>query len=104
CRGADSDKCLTRAEVATAKAFYAGPLGPAGKPLYFGWLPRSEMGPPTWRFIQAPPNAPQEPAFDSLFKWVLGKDYDWRRFDFKRDMAKVDAVLGPVLNGATRAD
>jgi hypothetical protein len=104
CRGAASSTCLTPAEVATARAFYSGPLSRIGKPLYFGWLPGGEMGPPTWRFVQAPPNAPQEPAFDGLFKWVLGKDYDWRTFDFARDMAKVDAALGPALNGATLAD
>ena len=104
CRGADSNTCLTAGEVATAKAFYSGPVSRAGKPLYFGWLPGAEMGPPSWRFAQAPPNAPQEPAFDSLFKWVFGAHWDWRTFDFTHDMAKVDAVLGPALNGATVAD
>jgi feruloyl esterase len=104
CRAADSSTCLTAGEVATARAFYSGPLSRAGKPLYFGWLPGSEMGPPSWRFAQQPPNAPQEPAFDGLFKWALGDRYDWRRFDFARDMAKTDAVLSDALNGATVAD
>jgi feruloyl esterase len=104
CRGADSQSCLTDGEVATARAFYSGPMSRTGKPLYFGWLPGSEMGPPSWHFAQEPPNAPQEPAFDGLFKWALGTDYDWRTFDFTRDMAKTDAVLASALNGATVAD
>jgi feruloyl esterase len=104
CKGADSDRCLTAGEVATAKAFYSGPLSRAGQPLYFGWLAGSEMGPPSWRFGQEPPNAPGEPAFDGLFKWALGTQYDWRTFDFPRDMAKTDAVLAASLNGATVAD
>lgn len=62
------------------------------------------MGPPTWRFAQAPPNAPQEPAFDGLFKWVFGEHWNWRAFNFSHDMDQVDAVLGPALNGATVAD
>jgi Tannase and feruloyl esterase len=104
CRGADSDSCLTDGEIATARAFYSGPMSRAEKPLYFGWLPGSEMGPPTWRFAQEPPINPQEPVFDGLFKWALGEHYDWRTFDFARDMATTDAVLGPSLNGAAKAD
>ena len=30
--------------------------------------------------------------------------WDWRKFDFDRDMPKVDAELGPALNGVTRGD
>ncbi len=104
CRNTASAACLTPGEITTAKAFYSGPLNRAGRSLYFGWLPGGEMGPPTWRFVQAPPNAPEEPAFDGLFKWALSEDYNWRTFDFSRDMAKVDAVLGSDLNGATKAD
>lgn len=104
CRGAESNACLTSGEIATARAFYSGPVNRTGKPLYFGWLPGSEMGPPSWRFGQVPPIAPQEPAFDALFKWALGDGYDWRTFDFTRDMAKTDAVLADALNKATIAD
>ena len=38
------------------------------------------------------------PPFDSLFKWVFGPDWKWRSFDFDRDVAAVDARLGPMLN------
>lgn len=101
CRAAASDACLTRAEVETARAFYSGPVNRAGRPIYYGWLPGSEApGGFGWNFLETPPN--DEPAFDSLFKWVLGAGWDWRTFDLDRDMPKVDAVLGPDLNGATR--
>ena len=49
-------------------------------------------------------NAPGEPSFDGLFKWAFGKDWDWRKFDLDRDMPKVDAELGPILNGAATGD
>ena len=95
--------CLTPAEVQTAKAFYSGPTDHVGKPLYYGWALGSEApGPAGWAFTEATPN--HEPAFDGLFKWVFGPAWDWRSFDAERDMTKVDAVLGPDLNGVTEGD
>ena len=103
CHGAASDQCLTTGEVETVRAYYSGPLNAAGRPVYYGWMPGSEApGFFGWNFLQSPPN--NEPAFDGLFKWVFGKDWDWRAFDVVRDMPKVDAALGPDLNGATRGD
>jgi feruloyl esterase len=105
CKGGDSVECLTPAEVETAKAFYTGPVDPhTGKALYYGWPPGSESGSFNWGFLEAPANAPGEPSFDGLFKWVFGADWNWRNFDFDKDMAKVDATLGPVLNGAVSGD
>lgn len=106
CHGADSANsatCLTAAEVQTAKAFYSGPTNRAGTPLYYGWERGSEApGRFGWDFLQAAPNG--EPAFDSLFKWVFGPGWDWRKFDIERDMPKVDATLGPDVNGVMRGD
>jgi feruloyl esterase len=106
CKAADSADCLTAAEVATAKAFYSGPTDHAGKVTYYGWPAGSETGLLTWSFLETPfaPNPPDEPPFGGLFKWVFGPDWNWRNFDFDRDMPKVDAKLGPVLNGAMTGD
>lgn len=103
CRGATVMGCLTPAEVATARAFYAGPSTRAGRPLYYGWPRGSEKpGRFGWNFLQAPIN--NEPAFDGLFKWVFGPSWDWRGFDVDRDMPKVDAALGMIVNDATQGD
>ncbi len=101
CKGAVGDACLTEAEVATARAFYSGPTDRAGKPSYFGWLPGSEM-PDTfgWSFLQKP--IKDQPPFGALFKWVFGADWDWKGFDFDRDMPAADARLDPIVNDATR--
>jgi len=104
CQGAGSNECLTRPEVETAEAFYSGPKDHAGKTTYFGWPPGSEVGPLNWAFLEAPSNAPGEPSFDGLFKWVFGADWSWRNFDLEHDMPKVDSELGPVLNGAVTGD
>ncbi len=104
CKGAAADDCLTPEQVETAKAIYLGPADKNGKPLFYGELPGSESGIFNWGFLEAPGNAPGEPGFDGLFKWVFGPSWDWRTFDVERDMVKVDAVLGPVLNGAVTGD
>lgn len=101
CKGVASDSCLTDPEIATARAFYSGPTDRDGKQTYFGWLPGSEM-PDTfgWSFLQKPIN--DQPPFGALFKWVFGTGWDWKGFDFDRDMPVVDAQLDPIVNDATR--
>ncbi|RFM33577.1 tannase/feruloyl esterase family alpha/beta hydrolase [Chitinophaga silvisoli] len=32
------------------------------------------------------------------FRWVFGADYDYSSFDFDKDLALIDSLLGPVLN------
>jgi hypothetical protein len=101
CRGEESDNCLTAAELATARAFYSGPVTRDGKPAFFGWLPGSEApGRYGWSFLQSANNG--QPQFASLFKWVFGRDWDWRGFDLDRDMPVVDGALGRYVNDAMR--
>jgi feruloyl esterase len=104
CKGAAADDCLTPDEVETAKAIYLGPADQNGKPLFYGELPGSESGAFNWGFLESPFNAPGEPGFDGLFKWVFGSNWDWRTFNVERDMVKVDAALGSALNGAVTGD
>ena len=98
CASGDASNCLTTAEVATARSFYSGPMNPVtGASIYPG-LPRgSELA---WG--RATPKT-DRPPYDSLFKWVFGPGWDWRSFDFNRDVAAVDAHLASTLN-ATNPD
>lgn len=101
CRGTEGDQCLTAAEVATARAFYAGPTTRDGMSAFFGWLPGSEgPGRFSWSFLQSASNG--QPQFASLFKWVFGGSWDWRGFDLDRDMPIVDGALAADVNDATR--
>ena len=103
CPGADGDKCLTAAEVATARAFYDGPTSRDGRALFFGWPIGSEApGRFGWSFLESAANG--GPQFGGLFKWVFGPNWDWRAFDFDRDMPIVDARLAADVNDATRGD
>ena len=106
CKAGDAPDCLTPEQVETVKRFYAGPTNPrTGEQIYPGW-PRGSEGPAFgWALEEGDaPFSLKEPAFDSLFKWVFGPTWDWRTFDFDRDMAEVDAVLGPDVNGNTVAN
>ncbi len=99
CRGKPNGQCLTHEEVTTARAFYSGPTWRGGKPAFFGWLPGSEA--PSrfgWSLLQTAAHG--QPQFGGLFKWVFGSDWDWRQFDFDRDMPIVDRKLGGIVNDA----
>ncbi|MBO9558945.1 MAG: tannase/feruloyl esterase family alpha/beta hydrolase [Caulobacter sp.] len=103
CKGANGPSCLTKAEVATVRAFYSGPTDKAGRALFFGW-PRGSEAPGHfgWDFLQSRPMG--QPPFVGLFKWVFGANWNWAAFRVERDMPKVDAVLGASVNDATRGD
>lgn len=101
CKGTGSENCLTENEVTTARVFYSGPTSHDDKASYFGWLPGSEMSDTFgWSFLQTPIKG--EPPFGALFKWVFGADWDWKNFEFDRDMPKVQALLDPIVNDANR--
>ena len=48
CKGADSDSCLTPAQVATLKSLYAGARNTHGDQVYPGIMPGAETGPGGW--------------------------------------------------------
>lgn len=103
CRGEQGSDCLSAAEVATARAFYTGPKRQDGRAGFYGWLPGSE-GPGRfgWSFLQSDNKG--QPQFGALFNWVFGPGWDWRTFDVDRDMAIVNARLGPSVNDAVRGN
>lgn len=80
------DSCFSGAEIATLKKIYEGPVNPrTGERIYSG-LPLVAN------------SLTLASAHLYPFNWVFGSKFDYARFDFDRDMAKVDSVLGPVLN------
>lgn len=98
CKGEDSAKCLTAAQVTALKRLYAGTLDSKGQVAYPGYLPGAEEGQGGWGlWITGPAPAKSLMAsfangFFSAF--VFGKsDWDYKTF-------KVDADL-KVANGRT---
>lgn len=93
CKSEDGPGCLTAEQVATARNLYGGPRNPlTHASIYPGLTRGSEFD---WGYLM-PENG--EPRFDALFKWTLGRHWDWRTFDFARDVTAVDARLARILN------
>lgn len=93
CKSADAPDCLTAKQVATARKLYAGPANPVTHAvLYPGFSRGSELD---WD-LMIPEGGP--PRFDALFKWTFGAAWDWRTFDFNRDVTAVDALLAAKVN------
>jgi feruloyl esterase len=93
CKSADAPDCLTAEQVATARKLYAGPTNPVTHAAIYPGLTRgSEFD---WGSMIPRGGAPR---YDALFKWTFGATWNWRTFDFNRDVAAVDALLGAKVN------
>jgi len=102
--GASVEDCLTATQVATVRRLYAGPINPAtGERLYAGLTPGSE-GMPLGPAMQSDPATWPDQQFYP-FRWSI-PGFDPARFNFDRDMDRVDARLASTLNanGADLSD
>jgi feruloyl esterase len=96
CQGADTNTCLTAAQVEAVKKIYAGPRNPrTGEIIFPGFLPGTELG---WRPFIAAPGMGSRIA-DSFYKYIVFQDVNWdfRTFDFDKDVEFADK-LAPIMN------
>ncbi|HEY7171765.1 MAG TPA: tannase/feruloyl esterase family alpha/beta hydrolase [Vicinamibacterales bacterium] len=97
CKGADQPNCLTKPQVDAVKKVYGGMRNPRTKELlYPGWPLGSEATPGgVWADMSL-----AEPSYEDLFRyWVFeNPQWDWRTFDFDKDMQKADEKLGATVN------
>jgi len=105
CAGGDAPDCLTAAQVETARKIYAGPVTPAGEPLYPGAAPGAESFLAGWELWLSGPGPFGFPLGmligDGSFRFIFFGDltYDTFAFDFDDDLAQVEA-LSPLLDAA----
>ena len=98
CGGAETDQCLTPAQVAVVKRMYDGAMNPrTGERIFFGWPAGSEAG---WSQYWADPQNPAEPARADFWRYWAFKDpqWNWQRFDFDTDMKRADDQLAGTIN------
>jgi feruloyl esterase len=98
CRGAEDASCLTSEQVRAAKKVYDGAKNPrTGQSVFPGWARGSEQGWTTYLLN------PAEPMRIGFFRYVAFNDphWDWRTFDWDRDVAFVDGHL-PWLSANAR--
>lgn len=81
---------LTPKQVEAVRKIYAGPEG-----VYPGVMPGSEF---SWDRLGGPPSPSQQPPYAPIFRWVFGRNWDWRTFDFTRDPKIMERKLAHDLN------
>ncbi|MGO4305833.1 tannase/feruloyl esterase family alpha/beta hydrolase [Cupriavidus sp. RAF12] len=99
CKGnADADTCLTGPQVDTLRRLYAGARNPRTKAqIYPGWPVGSEFGYlGGWGYAIEGPQAFRTEFFRD---WVYkDANWDWRSFDWDRDVDHVKAQIGPLVD------
>lgn len=109
CKASDNSSCLTAAQVETVKRIYAGAKNPrTGEQLFQGWPSGAEAAPGTWAAWITPANPAGAIQFNfgnTYYGQAVFEDAKWnfRSFDFDRDVQFGDTKAGAVLN-ATNPD
>lgn len=105
CKGADSDSCLTAAQLKTVKRAYAPALTAKGKMIFPGF---SKGGETTYTVLGAPTatggNPPVPPTISSdTFKYLGHQDANWdvHSFDLDKDYALAVKNAGSVLSSTS---
>jgi hypothetical protein len=103
CKGEDSDRCLTAAQVTALKRLYAGTLDSTGHVVYPGYLPGAEEGEGGWGlWITGPaPGKSFMAAFGKGFfsGFVFGKsDWDYKTFKLDADLRAANERTAQALN------
>jgi feruloyl esterase len=103
CRaGAAADTCVTAPQLATLRRLYAGPTNPRTAERIYAGLTIGSEDQPLGPVAQGDPATWPDQQFYP-FRWALGTAFVPSRFDFDRDLDRVDAELAGTLN-ANSAD
>jgi len=101
CKDAENDQCLTTAQIEAVRKVYAGPRNPrTGEQIIAGYSPGSEspVGDDLdggWKTYITDRKEPMRLGFWQ--HWVFNDAaWDWRTFDYDRDVAYADAKLAAV--------
>ncbi len=95
CKEADSDSCLTAAQVQAVTRFYADTRTSKGEIIWTGYMPGTDLQRTPLTMKSAPDAPPTAMLLDSIR--ILGyqdPDWDWRTWDLDRDVAKADEMAG----------
>ncbi len=97
CKGADSDSCLTQAQVDGAKLVYAAAKKKDGTYIFPGKEPGSELN---WAQQLAPIKAPISLHLGTFaVATYQDANWDWRNYDLDRDVSAADEKFGYVNAG-----
>jgi len=102
CKGEENNQCLTAPQIAGLKKVYEGAKNPrTGEQIFPGYMRGGEAG---WGFwiagTQVPPTNAQHGIMVSGLANMVFDDpkWDWRTFDFDKDVALADEKVGGAIN------
>ncbi len=103
CKQDDSADCLTAPQVEALKKIYSGPRDPSGKLLVPGFEPGGEGGEGGWGLwiLGRAPGQSLQATFGIQFASNMvfnNARWDYKTFDFGRDMKIVNDRMGHILN------
>ena len=102
CKGDEDNQCLTAPQIAGLAKVYDGAKNPrTGQQIFPGTMRGGEAGWGMWiAGAQVPPtNAQHMIMFNGLANLVFGgPTWDWKTFDFDKDVALADAKVGGAIN------
>jgi feruloyl esterase len=96
CAGSDGEACLTAPQVGAARKIYSPAVNPRTKEEIFpGMMPGSEL---TWTATAGGPEPFSIPV--DFFKYFVHANpaWDWKTFDFDKDVAAADEKFAKVIN------
>lgn len=96
CKGDETDACLTAPQVDAARKIYAYSTNPRTmEKIFAGMAPGSEI---TWTAMAGGPNPFAIPV--DFYKYFVyeNPDWDWKTFDFDKDVALADEKFAKLLN------
>lgn len=93
---------LTPGQRDALRQIYDGPKDPVtGEAFVAGFLPGTEAEMLSLETFSDRYMVDHD--FFYLYRWVWGKDFDFMKFDFHRDLQRAEAMLGPYLDAADPA-
>lgn len=103
CKGAESEKCLTRLEVTALEKIYAGPRSSKGEQIFPGFVPGGEEGPGGWSawITGRTPGSSLQYAFGTNYFGDMVYEnpaWDFRSFDVDKGLQLADNKTARFLN------
>ena len=100
CNGVETDQCLTAAQLSGLTRVYAGAKNPlTGEQIFPGYTKGSELEWSSWiAGTDVPPKNRQHLIAENLYRNMVfsNADWDWKTFDFTRDVALADQRAAAV--------
>jgi tannase/feruloyl esterase len=101
CKSGDAPDCLTHPQLDALRKIYGGPVNPAtGKRIHPGFPAGAEGIPQNWETWIIGPKASQGQFANQFFGSFMWADPNWdfRSFDFAKDVDRADIELGAIIN------